>query len=79
MAMTKHFIEFCDHIFAIEDVNCVEKYYTWTGDENNKIWKSSLYLNVKDRNFLFPQEKYEEIKKILIGFGHEETDFYEDY
>lgn len=65
---TKHFIEFADHIFAIEDVNCVEKFYTWTGDKNDKKWKSALYLNIKERSFDFPIEKYEEIKKILLEF-----------
>lgn len=64
----KHFIEFCDHIFPIEDVQCIEKFYTWSGDENSKKWSSRLYLNVKDRSFSFPQEKYDEIKKILLEF-----------
>lgn len=69
MDTTKHFIEFCDHIFAIEDVHCIEKYYSWTGDENNKIWKSALMLNIKDRYFSFPQEKYNEIKQILLEYS----------
>lgn len=65
---TKHFIEFHDHIFAIEDVHCIEKFYTWSGDADNKKWKSGLYLNIENRFFSFPIEKYEEIKKILLEF-----------
>lgn len=74
MGMTKHFIEFCDHIFAIEDVHCVEKYYTWTGNDDNKIWKSAVYLNVKDRNFTFPQTRYDELKQILLNFNNNDSE-----
>lgn len=67
--MTKHFIEFYDNVFSIEDVQCVERYYSYRLSSNDKIWESRVTFNTNDRYFTFPESKYEEIKKILLEFS----------
>lgn len=64
--MNKTFIEFQDHIFALEDVICVERYYTWYGSGENKHWTSVIYLT-DDNSFKFKEEHYDELKYILLN------------
>ena len=73
MDTTKHYIEFCDNIFAIEDVLRVEKYASWYWKDDNKIEKafqSYIYFNVPNKGFYFPGEEYKQIKQILLDYSN---------
>lgn len=68
--MNKHFIEFQDYVFSLEEVQAVQHYYSWYEDENTKEkkWYSAIYFKNSTNYFKFKEEHYEEIKKILIYF-----------
>lgn len=78
----KHYIEFCDNIFAIEDVLRVEKYASWRwkdDDKKEKVFQSYIYFNVPDRGFYFPGEEYKQIKKIIFDYNNsKETEIREN-
>lgn len=78
----KHYIEFCDNIFAIEDVLRVEKFANWNWKDNNqveKVWKSYIYFNVPDKGFFFPESEYRHIKKIIFDYNNsKETEIREN-
>lgn len=67
----KHYIEFCDNIFALEDVLRVEKHARSYIDSNTKekVFQSYIYLNVPDRGFYFPEDEYGRIKQILFDYS----------
>lgn len=65
----KHYIDFCDHIFALEDILVVDRYYTWNTSKTNKeerIWVSKVYLN-GDLAFCIKEDKYEELKEKIVN------------
>ena len=67
----KTFIEFCDNIFALEDVILIEKCYSWNWKDDKqveKVWRSAIYLGGPKCYFSFPQERYDEIKQIMLNF-----------
>ena len=69
MGMTKHFIEFCDHIFPIESVVCIERFSNYIRNNGDKkIWKSVIYFDT-GISFTFPESEYEKIKNIVTEFN----------
>lgn len=71
MDTTKHYIEFCDNIFAIEDILLVERYSTWNWKDDSKQeknWKSYIYLEESKIGFYFPESEYERIKQIILDY-----------
>ena len=77
----KHYIEFCDNIFAIEDVLRVEKHANSYIDSNTKekVCKSYIYFNVPDKGFYFLENEYERIKQIIFDYNNsKETEIREN-
>lgn len=68
MVMIKHFVEFHDHIFPIEDIQYVERYYSSIPEKETKKWNSLVVFNTYDHYFKFPEEKYNELKDLIFNF-----------
>lgn len=69
----RHYIEFRDKIFAVEDILLLERYSSWNWKDENqseKIWKSYLYLRESKVGFYFPESEYEYIKQILFEYAN---------
>lgn len=68
--MNKHFIEFQDYIFPLEEVQAVQHYYTWYEDKDTKEkrWFSAFFFKNSTNYFKFKEEHYEEIKNILLDY-----------
>lgn len=64
-----NYIEFNDHIFPIENILCIERYYSWKQHNGNeKLWFSKVYLD-GDLSFCFEESKYENLKNIMQSHG----------
>ena len=67
----KHYIEFCDNIFALEDVLRIENHARSYIDSNTKekVCQSYIYFNIPDKGFYFPEDKYEQIKQTVFDYS----------
>lgn len=72
MDTTKHYIEFCNNIFAIEDVLLVERYSSCLGYKDDsmkeKDWRSYIYLGESKLGFYFPESEYEKLRQIIFDY-----------
>ena len=72
MDMTKkHYIEFCDKIFAVEDILLVERYSSWNWKDDShkeKNWQSYVYLRESKVGFYFPESEYEKLRQIIFDY-----------
>jgi len=69
MNTTKHYIEFCNDIFAIEDILLVERYSSWNWKDDSKqekTWRSYIYLKESKIGFYFPESEYEKLRQIIF-------------
>lgn len=69
MVATKYFIEFYDHTFPIDELVCVERFYSYWEEDGQKHWNS--YIRFSDGcSFKFPESEYEKLRDILLSFNN---------
>ena len=70
-SQNKHYIEFCNHVFALEDVKLIIRYYDWTlqNEKNSeKKWHSRIVL-CENIQFSFNESEYEKIKNLILDIN----------
>lgn len=67
-----HYIEFYNHVFALEDVKLIVRYYDWKWENeknSEKKWYSRIYLS-GDIGFTFNESEYEKIKNLILNINY---------
>ena len=67
----KHYIEFCDNIFAVEDILLIERHASWNwkdGNKKEKVFQSFVYLGESKIGFYFPESEYEKLRQIIFDY-----------